>query len=236
MGKNIFNIKQEYIDLIDQIETSEGEITEDVSTLLELNKEDFKEKMDAYAGLIKILEAEIELAKDRIKSYQSKIKAKENTIERLKKVMLDALETLGDTNKAGKKILKTDEWSYFIKETPTVDIDPIQFTINNDKTHAYLSVEVPLVLSAKAFNALKDMPVDDLSDDAKEAILRFKDTVYTVKPDRKLLTSVLKVKEAEEVQPTLEEVLFNSTTEDAESVSDAIPGVKYVVNKSLQVR
>jgi len=124
MGQSIFNIEQDYLDLLNQIELNEGVMSEDEEQLLEITKEDFNTKMDAYRGIILTLESEIALAKARIANFNSKISAKENTIERLKAVMLDGLTLFGEPNKkTGKPTLKTVDWTFFTLEKTTVDVE-----------------------------------------------------------------------------------------------------------------
>ena len=58
MGQSIFNIEQQYLELLNQVELNEGVMSEDEEQLLEITKEDFNTKMDAYRGIILTLESE----------------------------------------------------------------------------------------------------------------------------------------------------------------------------------
>lgn len=251
MGQSIFDIQKDYLDLIDSIESNQGDITEDLGELLAITEEDFKTKMVAYENSILTLESEILLAKNQIDKFTAKIKSKQNTIDRLKAVMLGALKLMGETGKKGNRILKTPEFSFFTKDTTTVEVDPLKFTLADERTHNYAKVKLPLELTPAEYNALKDFTfvpaLDNEGNITKtyeamvSALEKIRGSIYSVQPDKKLLTATLsKAKESNtqsEISALFED-LANTSEEGEETKTDTalIPGVTLITNTSIQVK
>lgn len=247
MGQSIFDIQTQYLDIINDIESNGGEITPDIEELLAITEEDFKDKMITYGAVILTMEQECIIADAQIEKFTNKKKAKQNTIARLKQVMLQATNLMGEVNAKSKaenkKALHTEQFDFSIKTTKSVEVDPIQFTLANDKTHPYAKVKLPLELTPIEYLAIKKAQwiptLDDEHNITKEseamitALDKVRDCVITVQPDKKLLTSVLKANEERKAQG---KELFE--TEDVEGVPTTfdIPGVKLVSNESIQIK
>ena len=86
---NIFDIEQEYLDLMSDIDNAEGEITTELAERLKINEEDREQKITNYCGLIKSIDgntatikAEIERLKKLIDSNDNKDRSdNDNAIE-----------------------------------------------------------------------------------------------------------------------------------------------------------
>jgi len=165
MGQSIFDIQKDYLDIVDELENNGGEITADIETLLAITEEDFKDKMDAYEAAILTMEQEIILADGQIEKFQKKKKAKQNTIERLKGVMLQAVKLMGTPDPKSKTNknpgLRTEQFNFFIKDTKTVEIDPIKFSIGDERTYPYAKVKLPLVLDPDEYQLILKILVAD---------------------------------------------------------------------------
>lgn len=110
---NIFNLTQEYLYLMADIEEAGGEITDEIAERLQVNSEDFAEKMDAYASIIASYEGDIATIKTEQERLKGLATSKEKSIESMKKVMLIALELFGEVGKTGNKKYKTATHSYW---------------------------------------------------------------------------------------------------------------------------
>ena len=120
---NIFNIKQELLAIFDELEENEGELTPELEEQLNIKQEEFRDKIKSYSNVVKMLEndiVDIKAEKARLNDLQ---KSKEKTIERLKKIMIDAVELFGDTTKSGGKYLDFGTGKVFIRNTQVVEVE-----------------------------------------------------------------------------------------------------------------
>lgn len=120
---NIFNIKQELLAIFDELEENEGELTPELEEQLNIKQEEFRDKIKSYSNVVKMLEndiVDIKAEKARLNDLQ---KSKEKTIERLKKIMIDAVELFGDTTKSGGKYLDFGTGKVSIRNTQVVEVE-----------------------------------------------------------------------------------------------------------------
>lgn len=120
---NIFNIKQELLAIFDELEENGGELTPELEEQLNITQEEFRDKIKSYSNAVKMLEndiIDIKAEKARLNDLQ---KSKEKTIERLKKIMIDAVELFGDTTKSGSKYLDYGTGKVSIRNTQVVEVE-----------------------------------------------------------------------------------------------------------------
>lgn len=120
---NIFNIKQELLAIFDEIEENGGELTPELEEQLNITQDEFRDKIKSYSDVVKILENDIlniKTEKARLNDLQ---KSKEKTIERLKKIMIDAVKLFGDTTKSGNKYFDYGTGKVSIRNTQVVEIE-----------------------------------------------------------------------------------------------------------------
>lgn len=120
---NIYELSQEYLSIIDELEENGGEITPELEERLSITQSNFKSKIKNYSNLIKSIEADISSIKnekDRLTALQ---KSKEASIRRLEKVIISAIELFGDTNKSGNKYIDYGTGKISVKTTETLDVD-----------------------------------------------------------------------------------------------------------------
>lgn len=98
---NLFNITKEFQALEELLALDGGEITETHEELEKYISHLLTEKTDNYVEFVQKLEAEIDMAADRLRKIQAFKKARENAIERLKNYAHDCLENLGKTKITG---------------------------------------------------------------------------------------------------------------------------------------
>lgn len=93
---NIYQIQQDLLAIFDALEENGGELTPELEEQLAITQDTFKEKVESYAKLIHHYQDDLEAIKretDRLKKLKE---SKENTIERLSKRIIDAIENFGD--------------------------------------------------------------------------------------------------------------------------------------------
>lgn len=120
---NIFNIKQELLAIFDELEENGGELTPELEEQLNITQEEFRDKIKSYSNVVKMLEndiIDIKAEKARLNDLQ---KSKEKTIERLKKIIIDAVELFGDTTKSGSKYLDYGTGKVSIRNTQVVEVE-----------------------------------------------------------------------------------------------------------------
>lgn len=120
---NIYQIKQELLAIFDELEENGGELTPELEEQLNITQEEFRDKIKSYSNAVKMLEndiIDIKAEKARLNDLQ---KSKEKTIERLKKIMIDAVELFGDTTKSGCKYLDFGTGKVSIRNTQVVEVE-----------------------------------------------------------------------------------------------------------------
>lgn len=120
---NIYQISQELLSIFDELEENGGEFTPELEEQLNITQEEFRDKIKSYSNVVKMLEndiVDIKAEKARLNDLQ---KSKEKTIERLKKIMIDAVEMFGDTTKSGSKYLDYGTGKVSIRNTQVVEIE-----------------------------------------------------------------------------------------------------------------
>lgn len=120
---NIYQIKQELLSIFDELEENGGELTPELKEQLNITQEEFRDKIESYSNAVKMLENDIigiKAEKARLNDLQ---KSKEKTIERLKKIMIDAVELFGDTTKSGSKYLDYGTGKVSIRNTQVVEVE-----------------------------------------------------------------------------------------------------------------
>ena len=98
--KTLYQINNDYYDLISQIELAEGELTPELESALEINKAELEVKSIAYVEYIKTKESFNERINEEIKRLQAIKKQNETLIDRLKTNLVSAVNLYG-TFKSG---------------------------------------------------------------------------------------------------------------------------------------
>ena len=96
MEKSLYQIKDEYLDLISQIEQAEGELTPELESALTINKSELEVKSIAYVEVIKQRESFNARIDEEIKRLQAIKKANDNLVLRLKNNLLNAVNMFGN--------------------------------------------------------------------------------------------------------------------------------------------
>ena len=144
-NKSIYNIKNEYVDLISTIEELEGELTPELEEALKLNEEQLVTKATCYCDLISKLESEVTYIDSQIERVNKFKAPKEKAIETLKKNLLSAVLLFGEegketTTKTGKvfraRTLELPLNKLTAKRSPKIEIVdplkiPLEFTENS---------------------------------------------------------------------------------------------------------
>ena len=137
---NIFQLEQEYLSLMAEIEANEGELTDELIKKLEVNSSNFASKMDAYANIIAVFEGNNAIIEDEQKRLSALHKSNETSIASMKKIMITALELFGNVGKSGNRTYKTPLHSYWnvyhkpliIEDELSVPLAYVKYTLSTN--------------------------------------------------------------------------------------------------------
>ena len=96
MEKSLYNINNEYLDLISQVENLEGELTTELENALTINKTELEVKSIAYIEVIKQRESLNERIDNEIKRLQALKKSNDTLVSKLKNNLLNAVNLFGN--------------------------------------------------------------------------------------------------------------------------------------------
>jgi hypothetical protein len=102
---NIFNIQNEYKQLVSELIENGGELTPELELSLQINKDQLQSKSENYAYIIKQIDAECDIIDNEIKRLQQAKKVRENTVERLKTTLTTAMH-LFEVNEIKTPLIK----------------------------------------------------------------------------------------------------------------------------------
>lgn len=120
---SIYNIQQELFDIFNQIEENEGEITPELDEQLRISKDEFEDKIRSYTCIIRQLECDLGAIKDEKARLDAIKKSKEKTIERLKQIIVEAIQTFGNTSKTGTKFIDYGTGKVSLRKSESIELD-----------------------------------------------------------------------------------------------------------------
>lgn len=162
---NIWQIKQDLLNLYDELEENGGELTEELEEALLVTQENFENKVESYINVIKSVSSEVEAIKTEQKRLKDLCDRKQKSIDRLKTIVIDAIEQFGDVKKSGVKYLDYGTGQVSIRQTKAVDV-------NDEHTNKIANEIAATMKYAKEYNMLDDerlLDVNTLIDTIKES-------------------------------------------------------------------
>ena len=93
---SLYNINENMLSLLSQIEANDGELTEEINTQLEITNDELQTKSESYLAVIKGREALNLQIDDEIKRLQAMKKANNNLVSKLKNSLLNAVNIFGE--------------------------------------------------------------------------------------------------------------------------------------------
>ena len=120
---NIWQIQQELLDIFNELEENGGELTEELEQQLAISQEDFRSKVESYTNVIKSVKADIAAIDQESKRLFELKKSKTALVDRLSKVIIEAVDRFGDTNKSGSKFFDYGTGKVSIRNTIKCETD-----------------------------------------------------------------------------------------------------------------
>lgn len=152
---NIFEISKELESVFDELEENDGELTEELEEKLSISQDEFRSKVNAYLSIIKHTESDVDCCDKEIKRLQSVKKSKQNTIDRLKNILVWAIDKFGDINKSGNRYVDLGTSKVTIKSSNKV-------IVNEKYADDIISNTFEELRNANYTKELYDNPIKDL--------------------------------------------------------------------------
>lgn len=120
---SLYNIEQELLDVIATLEDNGGELTPELEERLIIGQDNLREKLTSYVAVINEMTAKIDACKCEEKRISSLRKSRENTLDRIKESVLNAVRLFGDATKNGNYVIDLDTCRLSTRSSSSVNID-----------------------------------------------------------------------------------------------------------------
>lgn len=120
---NIWQIQQELLGIFNELEENGGELTEELEEQLAISQENFRSKVESYTNVIKSVKADIAAIDQESKRLSELKKSKTTMVDRLSKVIIDAVDKFGETSKSGSKFFDYGTGKVSIRNSQKVELD-----------------------------------------------------------------------------------------------------------------
>ena len=120
---NIWQIQQDLLDIFNELEENGGELTEELEQQLAISQEDFRSKVENYTNVIKSVKADIAAIDQESKRLAELKKSKTAMVDRLSKVIIEAVDRFGDTTKNGGKFFDYGTGKVSVRNSQKVELD-----------------------------------------------------------------------------------------------------------------
>ena len=120
---SLYNIEQELLDVIATLEDNGGELTPELEERLIIGQDNLREKLTSYVAVINKMTAQIDACKCEEKRVSSLRKSRENTLDRVKESVLNAVRLFGDATKNGNYVIDLDTCRLSTRASSSVNID-----------------------------------------------------------------------------------------------------------------
>lgn len=120
---NIWQIQQDLLDIFNELEENGGELTPELEEKLAVTQENFKEKVKNYGEVIKSVKAEIDLIDKETARLKELKDSKSKAIDRMSKIIAQAITMFGDETKSGGKFLDYGTGKISVRNTTKVEVD-----------------------------------------------------------------------------------------------------------------
>lgn len=118
----LYNITQQQLEIISYLEETGGEATEEVVKALEINRDAFTQKAEAYSHIILNAESDVDAIDAEIKRLQALKKTKVNMVDRLKEALKNALLLFGAEDAKGIRRFETPLLKLSTRKSQSVEV------------------------------------------------------------------------------------------------------------------
>lgn len=223
---SIYNIQQDLLDIFDQIEANEGEITPELEEQLRISQDEFEDKIRSYTCVIRQLECDLGAIKDEKARLDAIKKSKEKTIERLKQVMVEAIQMFGDTSKTGVKFIDYGTGKVSLRKSKSIELDDDKLKAFTNRFISYFSwlkftnsFDQTELNSKEIINYCNHTPEDDFDEDGIKTDFT-EDDMAKIQADLDFRISLKDMISTEEGRNLIRAILNYNTSISAKPVID----------------
>ena len=150
---NLYNITQNYLELLGRLENNEGVLEEGDEKFFDFVQEEFTEKAKEFCKIIKHLEGDSTVIDAEIARLQTLKANKESISERLEKSLTEALKLFGTKDK------KKDIWRYEFDtfKISTRKSEVVEIIQEENVPNEYKKVAVKGTYTFEEFNKIKEI-------------------------------------------------------------------------------
>lgn len=113
--KSLYHIKQEYLNLDEELWAAGGELSPELEEKLAINEDELKDKCDAYAYIIDEYESQNDRIDAEIARLKDRKQQNDNHVQRLRDRLRDAVVTFGK--------VETDTHKFSTRKSTSVRVD-----------------------------------------------------------------------------------------------------------------
>jgi len=136
---SIFEIGDKLKAIFNELEENGGELTEELAAELEITQDNFKEKIESYCQVLTMYKSDSECCKNEKARLDTMKKVKDNTIERIKTKLLEAVKLYGEIGKSGNKVITLPTRKLFTKVIESIEENEVRKNKLSYYTLNYLS-------------------------------------------------------------------------------------------------
>lgn len=125
---NIFEIQESLLDIFNQVEENEGELTPELEKQLIIKEDELKYKVKSYTDAIKYIENDLSLINEEIARLNALKKSKDKLIKKLKDIILYAVQQFGSQTKSGTKCIDWGTGKVSTRKSQVLEVDSVSTT------------------------------------------------------------------------------------------------------------
>lgn len=125
---SLYDIQEDILRIFNDIESNEGEITDEQYDVLCIKQDELKSKLESYVKTIKSWEVDEKALKDEKKRFNDRQNVYKNRIERLKKAALNAVLMFGEHGKTNM-FIELPNFRVFTNASKSIEVDEQRINI-----------------------------------------------------------------------------------------------------------
>ena len=134
---SLYQISEDILRIFNDVESAEGEITDEQYDVFCIKQEELKEKLDSYVKAIKSWEVDEKALKDEKKRFNDRQNVYKNRIERLKAAALQAVLTFGEHGKSNM-FIELPNFRLFSRSSQSIEVDESRVRIFMEEFERYV--------------------------------------------------------------------------------------------------
>lgn len=134
---SLYSIQEDILRIFNDVESNEGEITDEQYDALCIKQDELKSKLESYVKAIKSWEVDEKALKDEKKRFNDRQNVYKNRIERLKKAALDAVLMFGEHGKTNM-FIELPNFRIFTKESKAIEVNEQRINIFINAFESYV--------------------------------------------------------------------------------------------------